>query len=49
MPSRIVSFCVFVVVLLLAAARFAAGLSVAVAELLRYRDRAWDDDGWSSV
>jgi hypothetical protein len=49
MPHRVLHFAVFVVVLLLAAARLAAGLSVAVAQLLRYRGRAWDDDGWSSV
>ena len=49
MPSRVVAFSVFVIVLLLAAARFAALVSVAVAQLLRYRGRAWDDDGWSSV
>ena len=49
MPSRVVTFSVFISVLLLAAAHFVAGLSVAVAALLRYRDRAWDDDGWSSV
>jgi len=49
MSDCVVTFSLFVVVLLLVAARFAAGLSVAVAELLRYRDRAWDDDGWSSV
>ena len=49
MPRPVAIFCVFAVVLPLVAARLAAGLSVAVAELLRYRDRAWDDDGWSSV
>ncbi len=49
MPSRVIAFSVFVIVLLLAAARFVAGLSVAVAALLRYRDRVRDDDGCSSV
>jgi hypothetical protein len=49
MPGHVLGFAVFVVVVLLAAARFVAGLSVAVAELLRYVGRGWDDDGWSSV
>lgn len=49
MRHRVLHFAVLVVVLLLAAARFAAELSVAVERLLRYRGRAWDDDGWSSV
>lgn len=49
MYRRALHFAVFVIVLLLAAARFTAELLVAVDRLLRYRDRAWDDDGWSSV
>lgn len=49
MPGRVFGFAVLVGVVVLVGARFVAGLSVAVAALLRYRDRAWDDDGWSSV
>ena len=45
MVDLIVDFAAFVVVLLLTAAAVTATVSVAVAELLRYRERAWFDGG----
>ena len=45
MVNLIVEFAAFVVVLLVTAAAVIASLSVAVAELLRYRERAWFDGG----
>jgi hypothetical protein len=39
------NFAAFVIVLLLGAAALTASLSVAVAELLRYGERAWFDAG----
>jgi hypothetical protein len=47
--NLLVEFPLFAVILLLCAARVAASVSVAAAELLRYRARAWDDDSRSSV
>jgi hypothetical protein len=45
MVNLIVDLAAFVVVLLVTAAAVTASLSVAVAELLRYRERAWFDGG----
>jgi hypothetical protein len=45
MADLIVDFAAFVVVLLVTAAAATASLSVAVADLLRYRERAWFDGG----
>ena len=45
MVDLIIDFALFVVVLLVTAAAVIASLSVAVAELLRYRERAWFDAG----
>ena len=45
MVDLIVDFAALVVVLLVTAAAVTASLSVAAAELLRYRERAWFDGG----
>lgn len=45
MVELVVGFATFLILLLLSAAALIASLSVAVAELLRYGDRAWFDGG----
>lgn len=45
MVELLVSFAVFVIVLLLGAAALTASLAVAATELLRYRGGPWFDGG----